>query len=221
MTKKFTDIKAKSKHKSNPNFVWNPKSKKHFNLFIVTILGLFICLNILIFYTQVKVFVSSLLSISIQSFQSLNSAKDSVSYANFEQSLESFKQAEKNFNSLAADTWFLQGSVDFTNKLTNSGLLLTESGKILSEIAIKLEQFPEQFIQANQSKSDTNLTADINAEIPNLLQVEKNLTAIIENLESFNQSILPQKIKQKLQLANQSEMTLLAMRHGLIDSNTA
>jgi len=29
------------------------------------------------------------------------------------------------------------------------------------------------------------------------------------------------KIKQKLQLANQSEMTLLAMRHGLIDSNTA
>ena len=29
------------------------------------------------------------------------------------------------------------------------------------------------------------------------------------------------KVKQKLQLANQSEMTLLAMRHGLIDSNTA
>ena len=29
------------------------------------------------------------------------------------------------------------------------------------------------------------------------------------------------KIKQKLQLANQSEMTLLAMRHGLIDSNMA
>ena len=29
------------------------------------------------------------------------------------------------------------------------------------------------------------------------------------------------KIKQKLQIANKSEMTLLAMRHGLIDSNTA
>ena len=29
------------------------------------------------------------------------------------------------------------------------------------------------------------------------------------------------KIKQKLQLANQSEMSLLAMRHGLIDSNMA
>ena len=27
------------------------------------------------------------------------------------------------------------------------------------------------------------------------------------------------KIKQKLQLSNQSEMTLLAMRHGLIDSH--
>ena len=29
------------------------------------------------------------------------------------------------------------------------------------------------------------------------------------------------KIKQKLQLTNHSEMTLLAMRHGLIDSNMA
>jgi two-component system, NarL family, invasion response regulator UvrY len=27
------------------------------------------------------------------------------------------------------------------------------------------------------------------------------------------------KVKQKLQLANQSEITLLAMRHGLLDSN--
>jgi two-component system invasion response regulator UvrY len=29
------------------------------------------------------------------------------------------------------------------------------------------------------------------------------------------------KVKQKLQLANQSEITLLAMRHGLLDSDVS
>jgi two-component system invasion response regulator UvrY len=40
------------------------------------------------------------------------------------------------------------------------------------------------------------------------------------NLSSSTVGTHLYKIKQKLQLANQSEITLLAMRHGLLDSNT-
>ncbi len=202
MTKKFTDIKNKLKPNSTKNFVWNPKAKKQFNLFIVSIVGLFICLNLVIFANQLKGFIATLLDTSMQSFESLSSAKNSVSYANFEDSLDSFKQAEQNFNTLANDTWFLRGSVAFTNKLTSSGSLLAESGTLLSQIALKLENSPAKFISANQSKSESNpnLTFDLAKEIPNLLKVEQNLTQVVKNLESLNQTILPPSLKKKLNL---------------------
>lgn len=201
MVKKITDIKSKSTKK--PNHIWRLKTQRKKSFFIIIVLLLFFILNGLVVFSEGRTFITDITSFSKQGIKSLLNAKENAKLANFEQAESAFLDAEKIFNNLNKNSWFLTQDLKTPEALLNSASLLAESGKDLSQLAINFKDLPDQFLKYNESflssgKTETpqNITAPITEALPTLAKIQENLNLVSGNLDTVNTALLPTEIKK-------------------------
>jgi hypothetical protein len=204
MVDKLVDIVRRENKKHDNNFVWKtskPKTKLDQALPLIIVGGLIIILlTFAVVYSRGKAIAGEIIELSKTGYFTLDSAKEQVKTADWNQALTSFKQSQSVFKELKDKSRYFEGSVASPKLVAEAGEHLSKAGELMTNVVLNVSNLPEKVLEINLTNSDgpkESITNELVAIQPDLIEVNENLKAALEKFQNVNSSLLPKETRQQ------------------------
>ena len=202
MVDKLVDIVSRESKDEDQNFVWykaKSSSKLDQAIPLIFVSGLIIVLLTFgVIYSRGKVIAGEIIELSKTGYLTLDSAKEQVKTADWNQALTTFKDSQSVFKELKEKSRYFEGSVASPKLIAEAGEHLSKAGELMTNVVLKVSNLPEKILETNLTTIDKptqSITNELVAIEPDLKEVNQNLKAALDNFSQVKASLLPKETR--------------------------
>jgi hypothetical protein len=209
---KFFDIKPPIEGVHPPA----SRTRREFFRFFCIAFTVFMGLSFSSIYMEGKDLTASSEKYAMAGYDSLQNAVQSLTAQDMNGASMWFQSAEASFQELAKSTRYLTSQanhlinqslyLDTADKLIESGILVSQMGQRLIELAENIKQIPQRFIQGDSDL--VSLIHEKQAEFDDLFQ---DVLVLQRNITTLNSSVLPAYLREKVAQAQDQIGQLIAV----------